>query len=42
MSRNMTAAEKRAWDFHKCNALAQTNQTKYDCFVFFLRMTQKI
>ena len=33
MSRNITAAQKRAWDFHKSDVLAQTNQIKYDCFV---------
>ena len=33
MSRNITAAKKRAQDFHKSDALAQTNQIKYDCFI---------
>ena len=33
MLRNLTAAQKHAWDFHKCDALAQTNQIKYDCFI---------
>ena len=32
MPRNITAAQKRARDFHKSDALAQTNQIKYDCF----------
>ena len=34
MRRNITAAQKRARDFHKSDALAQTNQIKYDCFFF--------
>ena len=34
MSRNITAAQKRAQDFHKIDALAQTNQIKYGCFFF--------
>ena len=29
MPRNITAAQKRARDFHKSDALAQTNQIKY-------------
>ena len=40
MPRNITAAQKRARDFHKSDALAQTNQIKYDCF--FLRGTENI
>ena len=40
MSRNITAAKKRAQDFHKSDALAQTNQIKYDCF--FLHGTENI
>ena len=32
MPKNITAAQKSAWDFHKSDALAQTNQIKYDCF----------
>ena len=31
MPRNITAARKRAQDFNKNDALAQTNQIKYDC-----------
>ena len=31
MPRKITAAQKRARDFHKSDALAQTNQIKYDC-----------
>ena len=31
MPRNITATQKRARDFHKSDALAQTNQIKYDC-----------
>ena len=38
MPRNITAAQKRAKDFHKSDALAQTNQKKYDCF--FLHGTE--
>ena len=40
MSRNITDAQKRARDFHKSDALAQTNQIKYDCF--FLHGTENI
>ena len=40
MSRNITAAKKRAQDFHKSDALAQTNQIKYDCF--FMHDTENI
>ena len=32
MPRNITDAQKRVRDFHKSDALAQTNQIKYDCF----------
>ena len=32
MSRNITAAQKRDLVSNKNNALAQTNQIKYDCF----------
>ena len=32
MLKNITAAQKRAWDFSKGDALAQTNQIKYGCF----------
>ena len=39
MPRNITAAQKRARDFYKSDALAQINQIKYDCF--FFRMPQK-
>ena len=38
--RNITTAQKRAQDFHKSDALAQTNQIKYDCF--FLHSTENI
>ena len=34
MLRNITAAQTRVRDFHKNDALAQTNQVKYDCFFF--------
>ena len=30
MPRNITDAQKRVRDFHKSDALAQTNQIKYD------------
>ena len=33
MPRNITAVQKRARDFHKSDASAQTNQIKHDCFV---------
>ena len=32
MSRNITAAQKYARDFHKSDELAQINQIQYDCF----------
>ena len=35
MPRNITAAQKRVRDFHKGDALAQTNQIKYDCFYLY-------
>ena len=40
MPRNITDAQKRVRDFHKSDALAQTNQIKYDCF--FLHGTTTI
>ena len=40
MSRNITDAQKRARDFHKSDALAQTNQIKYD--YFFMHGTENI
>ena len=40
MPRNITDAQKRVRDFHKSDALAQTNQIKYDCF--FLHGTENI
>ena len=40
MSRNITDAQKLVRDFHKSDALAQTNQTKYDCF--FMHGTENI
>ena len=39
MPRNITAAQKRAPDFHKIDALAQTNQIKYDCFFSMAQKT---
>ena len=32
MPRNITGAPKHVRDFHKSDAIAQTNQIKYDCF----------
>ena len=32
MLRNITPPRKRAREFYKSDALAQTNQIKYDCF----------
>ena len=32
MPRSITDAQKSFRDFHKSDALAQTNQVKYDCF----------
>ena len=40
MPRNTTDAQKRGRDFHKSDALAQTNQIKYDCF--FMHGTENI
>ena len=40
MPRNITDAQKRVRDFHKSDALAQTNQIKYDCF--FMHATENI
>ena len=40
MPRNITTAQKRVQDFHKSDALAQTNQIKYDCL--FLHGTENI
>ena len=40
-SRNITAAQKRAPDFHKSDTLAQTNQMKMTAFFFFFSMAQK-
>ena len=40
MPRNITAAQKLAQDFHKSDALAQTNQIMYD--YFFLHGTENI
>ena len=40
MPRNITDAQKRVRDFHKNDALAQTNQVKYNCF--FLHGTENI
>ena len=40
MPRNITAAQKLVRDFHKSDALAQTNQIKYDCF--FMHGTENI
>ena len=40
MPRSITTTQKRVRDFHKNDALAQTNKIKYDCF--FLRGTENI
>ena len=40
MPRNITDAQKCFRDFHKSDALAQTNQIKYDCL--FLHGTENI
>ena len=40
MLRNITDAKKCVQDFHKSDALAQTNQIKYDCF--FMHGTENI
>ena len=40
MPRNITDAQKRVRNFHKSDALAQTNQIKYDCF--FMHGTENI
>ena len=40
MPRNTTDAQKLVRDFHKSDALAQTNQIKYDCF--FMHVTENI
>ena len=41
MSRNITAAQKCARDFHKSDKLAQINQIQYDCFFCMAKKTQK-
>ena len=40
MPRSITDPQNRARDFHKSDALAQTNQIKYDCF--FMHGTENI
>ena len=40
MPRNITDAEKHVGDFHKSDALAQTNQLKFGCF--FMHGTDNI
>ena len=40
MPRNITDAQKHVRDFHKSDALAQTNQIKYD--YFFMHGTENI
>ena len=43
MSRNINDAQKRARDFHKSDALAQTNQIKYGClFLLDAENTKKL
>ena len=41
MSRNIVAAQKRAQDFHKSDALDQTSQIKYGCFFYIAQKTHK-
>ena len=41
MLRNITPAQKRAWEFYRRDALAQTNHIKYDCFFPMAQKTQK-
>ena len=40
MPRNITDAQKHVRDFHKSDALAQTNQINYGCF--FMHGTENI
>ena len=40
MPRNITDAQKHVGDFHKSDALAQTNQLKFGCF--FMHGTDNI
>ena len=43
MPRNITDAQKRVQDFHKSDALAQTNQIKYDyCFMHGIENIKKL
>ena len=42
MPRNITAAQKCAWDFYNSDALAQTNPIKYECFFLNDTETTKI
>ena len=45
MPKNITAAQKHAWDLRKSDALVQTNQIKYDCFFsffFFMHGTKNV
>ena len=42
MWRNITAAQKHVQDFHKDDALAQTNQIKYDCLFCMAQKTQEL
>ena len=39
MPRNITDGQKRVRDFPKSDALAQTNQIKYDCFFCMAQKT---
>ena len=41
MLRNITPTQKRAREFYESDALAQTNQIKYDCFFRMAQKTQK-
>ena len=42
MPRNITAVQKHAQDFNKSDALAQTNQIKYDCLLLHGTENKKI
>ena len=42
MLRNITPAQKHAWEFYKSDALAQTNQISSNCFFLHAQNTQKL
>ena len=41
MSRNITAAQKRAWKFYKSDALAQTNKESMTAFCMAQKRQKK-